>query len=218
MESSKNAAPGYFFLFHPANNWHPEFKHRLERTENDNLSGPLPGLCGLFDNIEAMAVVLARFRKIVGDGPVFYILVPTAHVYVVPDNIQLPSQLGKIQIIGQTGRNQHPFVYLTGGEEWKDHVRDVGILPKPEAKPSLTTTDKFVKGLGSAAAGFGGAMAGSVTGLAAGPAGPIFGAVAGGTAAGIAAGNSIENSLKDKHSEEQAQQNAATIDEKAAMK
>lgn len=218
-DRSGKGGPNYFFIFHPANVWHAEFKCRLEPKPRDPESGPLSGLCGIFDNIEAMAVILRKFREVVGDSAFLYILVPTAHVYVCPEKMALPTEIGRFKIIGEKADNQQPFVYLVGGEEWKQHVEDVGVLPSPAAaKVNLTTTDKIMANAAGTGAGTGGAIAGAMAGSIIGPVGTLFGAAMGGALAGMTAKEDVENNRRGVHRREQEQHNAAVVNDRAAMR
>ena len=210
-EMNATTGQGYFFVFHPGNNWHSEFEAKLSKD-------PLPGLCGIFDNIATMAAILLKFREVVGPTPVFYILVPTAHVYVVPDQMDLPTQLEPFKIFGERGRNQKPFVYLTGGDEWERHVLDVGVLKSPRATPTLKNGDKARMHIGAAAAGGGGAAAGMIIGSVVGPGGTILGGVVGGALAGPAAKDDIKNKRIEVRKKELDLQNATILAERAAMR
>ena len=210
-EMNATTGQGYFFVFHPGNNWHSEFEAKLSKD-------PLPGLCGIFDNIATMAAILLKFREVVGPTPVFYILVPTAHVYVVPDQMDLPTQLEPFKIFGERGRNQQPFVYLTGGDEWEQHVFDVGVLESPRATPTLKDGDKARMYIGAAAAGGGGAAAGMIFGSVLGPVGTTVGGMVGGALAGPAAKDDIKNKRIEVRKKELKLQNATILAERAAMR
>lgn len=200
----------FFFVYHPGNNWWPEF---------DSLPTLPEGFCGKSDKIEALAMVLKLARKAVGNEPVFHILVPSAHVYAITDPLIIPSELGNLTIEGETN-GRGPFVYVSMPKEFRQRTSNIGHLSddlaipsrlhssdeakiaseredraakKAEATPvkpvsALRETGAVFAGIG---AGLGGAIGGGLVGMAAGPAGGIIGMFSGAIASGMAAAGSV---------------------------
>jgi hypothetical protein len=199
-----------FFVYHPGNNWWPEF---------DQLPALPEGFCGKSDKVEALAMALKLIRKAVGDGPHFHILVPSAHVYAITDTLVIPSQLGNISIEGETNGNG-PFVYVSMPKQYRPHTSNLGHLDDDSAIPSRlpssdqakiatdrrdraakeaeATPNKPVSAAREAGAvfagigaGIGGGAGGAVVGTIGGPVGFVAGMLTGGIASGIAAADKV---------------------------
>jgi microcompartment protein CcmL/EutN len=199
-----------FFVYHPGNNWWPEF---------DKLPALPEGFCGKSDKVEALAMALKLIRKAVGDEPQFHVLVPSAHVYAITDPLVIPSQLGNISIEGETNGNG-PFVYVSMPEQYRPRTRNLGHLNDDSAIPSRlrssdqtkitadrqdraakkteATSNEPVSAareagavLASIGAGIGGGTGGAVVGAFGGPVGLVTGMVTGGVASGVAAADSV---------------------------
>jgi hypothetical protein len=200
----------FFFVYHPGNNWWPEF---------DSLPALPEGFCGKSDKVEALAMVLKLARKAVGNEPVFHILVPSAHVYAITDPLIIPSELGNLTIEGETN-GQGPFVYVSMPKEYRQRTSNIGHLGDDLAIPSrlhsldeakitseredraakmaettpkkpvsaLRETGAVLAGIG---AGLGGAIGGGLVGMAAGPLGGVVGMFSGAIASGMAAADSV---------------------------
>ncbi|KAH0429196.1 hypothetical protein CcaCcLH18_08548 [Colletotrichum camelliae] len=104
-ESFETGEDEYFFVYHPGTDWYPAFNRLLKEY-------PLPKFCGAFHSIGAMSVFLENFRVVVGPDPTINILVPAAHLFVVPDEIEIPSNLFPLRIRGELHQNGNPYVHV----------------------------------------------------------------------------------------------------------
>ncbi|KAI8298373.1 hypothetical protein K4K59_002883 [Colletotrichum sp. SAR11_240] len=104
-ENSEAGEDEYFFVYHPGTDWYPAFNRLLKEY-------PLPKFCGTFHSIGAMSVFLEKFRLVVGPDPTINILVPAVHLFVVPDEIQIPSDLFPIRIRGELHQSGNPYVHV----------------------------------------------------------------------------------------------------------
>lgn len=103
-ESSKQE---FFFVYHPSDEWHGTFNQLL------NQIGPLPGFCGCTANMTLLIFFLPYFRRTIEHDARIHILLPTAHMYVLPDVLTLPSSIGLLSMSGAWHHSGNPYVYLT---------------------------------------------------------------------------------------------------------
>jgi len=196
--TSKKPVAHYYFVYHPATDWHATFNQKIRENR-------LPGFVGCTNSIDALGVYLVEFRKIIGVDAVIHILLPSAHMYVIKEDINVIPELRPLKITGQMHYSHNPYVHaMIEGLDDVD-VREVGRLRKPNA---LGAWDK----VGAAAGGLGAGVAGGAAGfwglglaaLAITGAPVIIGGVAiggllaGGAAAGTAAGIRITENAKWK--------------------
>ncbi|KAF5501651.1 hypothetical protein CGCS363_v007389 [Colletotrichum siamense] len=104
-ENSEAGEDEYFFVYHPGTDWYPAFNRLLKEY-------PLPKFCGTFHSIGAMSVFLEKFRLVIGPDPTINILVPAVHLFVVPDEIEIPSDLFPIRIRGELHQSGNPYVHV----------------------------------------------------------------------------------------------------------
>lgn len=96
----------FFFVYHLSNEWHGAFNRLLK-------SAPIPALCGFSENLNVLMAFLPEFRKTVGPDAKIHILLPTAHLYVLPDVLTVPSSIGTIYMSGDLHHSGNPYVHLT---------------------------------------------------------------------------------------------------------
>jgi len=96
----------FFFVYHPSNEWHGAFNRLLKST-------PIPALCGFTENLNVLMTYLPEFRKMVGPDVKIHILLPTAHLYVLPDVLTVPSSIGSLSMSGDLHHSGNPYVHLT---------------------------------------------------------------------------------------------------------
>uniref|UniRef100_L2G3W8 Uncharacterized protein n=1 Tax=Colletotrichum fructicola (strain Nara gc5) TaxID=1213859 RepID=L2G3W8_COLFN len=104
-ENSEAGEDEYFFVYHPGTDWYPAFNRLLKEC-------PLPKFCGTFHSIGAMSVFLEKFRLVVGPDPTINILVPAVHLFVVPDEFEIPSDLFPLRIRGELHQSGNPYVHV----------------------------------------------------------------------------------------------------------
>jgi hypothetical protein len=194
--ATKKRVAHYYFVYHPATDWHAPFNNKMRENR-------LPGFVGCTNSIDALGIYLVEFRRIIGPEAIIHILLPSAHMYVIEQDITVIKELQPIKITGQVHRSGNPYVHaaIEGLEE--ADIRDVGCLIKPNV---VGAWDK----VGAAAGGVGAGIAGGYVGfwgvglcavaVTSAPlvigAGAIAGLLGGGSAAGALTGIHITEKAK----------------------
>lgn len=112
----------YLFVFHPGTDWYPTF-YRL------NEERPIGGLCGLVSDVAVLANVLYMFRNTMGPACTIRVLCPSAHLYTLPQQIQIPPQLHPFYVEGELHRSGKPYVYVNMPNLSAARLLNVGQLP-----------------------------------------------------------------------------------------
>jgi hypothetical protein len=196
-EKETKAPPQYFFVYHPGSDWHAAFNNMIRQK-------PIPGFVGATNNLNLLGHYLDQFRSFVGPEAVINILFPSAHVYVIEDDINVDGKLHPIRFTGQKHYSGTPFVHMCAIGMDETNVTDLKLLPKYRG---ISAGRKVGIAAGGIGAGIGGAIAGGalvvgVVTLGAVFAGPaiLAGAAAeavilGGTAAGFLGGGAAAGTL-----------------------
>lgn len=208
VRASRKKVANYYFVFQPATDWHPRFNNMMREQH-------LPGFVGCTNSLEALGPYLIEFRKLVGPEPILHILLPSAHMYVVEEELIIPADLQPLRFTGQVHSKGSPYVYAAIEGLDKTDIWNVGLLPKPNVLGTWTK-------VGAAAGGIGAGIAGAIAGVAVGGAlaivgvgvafpamgmvatdlvltgGVAVGLLGGGAAAGTAAGMHITETAKWK--------------------
>jgi hypothetical protein len=165
---------------------------------------------GCTNNLDLLGLFLVAFRKVIGPEAIIHILLLSAHMYIIEEDITIPAELQPIKFKGQIHRSGNPYVHAAISGLPKSDVQDVGHLIRPNKNGAWTK-------VGAAAGGIGGVVAGGIAGgcgltliggvafALAGPvvlpfavAGVYAGILGGGSAAGAAAGMRITEDAKWK--------------------
>jgi hypothetical protein len=199
----------YYFVYHPATDWHAPFSNMVRKE-------PLPGFVGATDSLDALGLYLIKFRKVVGPEAVIHILMPSAHMYVIKEEITVPAALQPLRITGQKHYSGNPYVHATIQGMDEADLRDIGLLVKPNKLGAGDVAGAVAGGLGAGIAGGAVACIGvgflAVAGCTV--AGPVFlasaaadlvigggmiaGLLGGGSAAGAVTGVAITEKAKWK--------------------
>lgn len=158
--------PHYFFVYHPASDWHPALAELLKTR-------PLPGFIGAMSNLDALGVFLLEFRTAVGPDPILHVLLPSAHMYVLPEEINVPPALLPLRITGQSHYSNSPYCHATVIGMDRSWLRDVGILPPRPHKEDISVSGRIAATSAACGAGVGAAVATYFGGCATG--GAAFG-------------------------------------------
>jgi hypothetical protein len=131
-EESLAPHPTYFFVYHRGDEWRPAF-HAI------NNERPLSKLCGIFHNLGVMAEYLRVFRRYVEPNAVFHLLVPVTELFVVPDAITIPTDLGAVQLEGEI-HNQTgvPYVHVNIPNAPAGLLRNINNIA--ELQPALKSS------------------------------------------------------------------------------
>lgn len=204
-QDAENADVAHFyFVYHPATDWHAAFNIKMRESR-------LPGFVGCTNNLDALGAFLVRFRQVIGPDAVIHILLPSAHMYVIEEEVIVPAELQPIRFKGQIHRSGHPYVHASIRGLDATNIQDVGRLIRPN---KLGAWDK----VGAAAGGIGAGVAGGLVGgaglwgvgvaafLLAGPVAiPFEAAILGGSAlAGVLGGGSAAGAVTGIHITEKA--------------
>jgi hypothetical protein len=154
----------------------------------------IPGFIGCTNSIEVLCIYLVEFRRIIEPEAIIHIQLPSAHTYVIEQEITVIKELPSIKIMGQVHLFGKPYVHaaIEGFEEADGS--DVGCLLKPNV---VGAWDKVGAAAGDLGAGIAGGAVGFFNiGLAAAmntPAAPVVvGCVA---LAGLLGGSSAAGAL-----------------------
>ncbi|KAK5135357.1 hypothetical protein LTR08_005299 [Meristemomyces frigidus] len=185
----------YFFVFHPGTDWYPTF-YRL------NEERPISGLCGLASDVAVLANILVRFRDTMGPTCAIRILLPSAHLYAVPQQIPLPAKLHPLYVEGELHRSGKPYVYVDLPQLSAECLLNVGQLPAGAKTVSVKRVNGHrLQWLAEKTAYFGTTTVTAVGMVGVGCLGHVPGAVAG--AAGAykyagKAGSAAEDKIHDR--------------------
>jgi hypothetical protein len=184
----------YLFVFHPGTDWYPTF-YRLNEEK------PINGLCGLVNDVAILANVLIRFRETMGPECTIRVLCPAAHLYALPQQIQVPSELHPFYLEGELHRSGKPYVYVNLPDLCATHLLDVGQLPAgtKQARPKRVNGHRL-QWLAEKTVGLGTTTVTAVGMIGVGCAGHVPGAVAGAVGAykyAGKAGDAAENKMHE---------------------
>lgn len=104
--TASSTRPHYVFVYHPGDDWHGAF-YRLCKES------PINGFCGLTNNINLLLAWLPEFRRIVGPDAQISVLLPTAHLYVLPDALTIDPAIGPLTLTGEVHHTGKPYTFLT---------------------------------------------------------------------------------------------------------
>lgn len=155
-----DGTPQFFFIYHPSNEWHDSFDERLS-------AHPLIGLVGATDSLGVLGQYLLAFRNEFGRDAVLHVLVPSAHLYVLPDEICVPQELRPLRITGQTNFEGIEYCQATLlGLEMAD-VRSVKIMPPRLSRGgnAVAKSASICAAVGAGATAFGGVLVPSMLAL-----------------------------------------------------
>jgi len=118
-----------YFLFHPDNNWHPEFQDLVTRR-------PLPdNLVAMSESLDCLVVwmrfvrgYLDRVQPKVSKTTMFHLIIPAYETTVIKDPLEFPD-VGLLMIHGETYRQQ-PLIWFN--------------LPTVENYPESLLTFKYI--------------------------------------------------------------------------
>jgi hypothetical protein len=145
-KAKKEKVANYFFVYHPATDWHAPFNMMIRKT-------PLPGFVGCTNSIEGLGLYLSEFRKLVGPEAVLHVLLPSAHMYVIEENISIPQELQPMKIVGQRHYSGNPYVHASVEGLREHEIRDVGLVVKPNVIGAWTKVGAAAGGIGAGIAG-----------------------------------------------------------------
>lgn len=213
----QQAPAQYFFVYHPGNDWHGSFNATVRKK-------PIPGFIGATNNLNALGLYLAKFRDFIGPEAIINILLPSAHMYVIQDEILVSENMQPMRIMGQTHRSGNSYVHATITGVAATDTQDVGLLFKPNDISAATIAGAVAGGIGAgsavAAVGFlavatlGFTVAGPALVASAAVDSLVFGgAVVGGLASGSAVG-----AVTGRHVTERAKWKGTGRDEAAKEK
>jgi hypothetical protein len=177
----------YFIVYHPGTAWHAAFNEMLKTK-------PLRNFIGTTDNIDVLRASLPSIRRCIGPEATIHILLPSAHLYIVPEYVRVPQDIQPLRITGQRHHTGAPFVHVPLDLDGQDDssVRDVGLLPIPNEIGAGTIVCAVAGGTtaGVAATVAGAFVCGFVVAVCAPAAIPAIGAAmaVGGLGSGASAG------------------------------
>ncbi|KAJ9618208.1 hypothetical protein H2203_009123 [Taxawa tesnikishii (nom. ined.)] len=140
---------------------------RLSRTADRLSAHPLIGLVGATDSLGVLGQYLLAFRNEFGRDAVLHVLVPSAHLYVLPDEICVPQELRPLRITGQTNFEGIEYCQATLlGLEMAD-VRSVKIMPPRLSRGgnAVAKSASICAAVGAGATAFGGVLVPSMLAL-----------------------------------------------------
>jgi hypothetical protein len=184
----------YLFVFHPGTDWYPTF-YRLNEEK------PIDGLCGLVNDVAILANILIRFRETMGPKCTIRVLCPSAHLYTLPQQIQVPAELQPLYLEGELHRSGKPYVYINLPDLCATHLLNVGQLPADakQVRPGRVNGHRL-QWLAEKTANLGATTATAVGMIGVGCAGHVPGVVAGVAGAykyAGRAGNAAENKMHE---------------------
>ncbi|KAF2455436.1 hypothetical protein BDY21DRAFT_350826 [Lineolata rhizophorae] len=116
-----------YFLYHPDNDWHPDFSELIKRR-------PLPGnFYGMSENLDALSVWM-RFLRVVfaerkrwGKSAIFHVLMPAYRPFVIKDPLAFCDKLQPLCLHGLV-HNNAPNVRLNLPDAKEDMLDGVGLV------------------------------------------------------------------------------------------
>ncbi|RTE83014.1 hypothetical protein BHE90_002411 [Fusarium euwallaceae] len=128
------ACDHWFFLFHPDNDWYPEFYHLLESNS------PGPRFCGYTNQIDTIFIFMLaarrrieeRARRARREGRSFrhirlHLLIPAYQTILIFEALRIPEEIGDFIMEGRINSNRE-FVWLNLPEEQRHYVTGIGNL------------------------------------------------------------------------------------------
>jgi hypothetical protein len=184
----KESDTDYFFIYHPGTDWHASFEALISKK-------PLPTLLGKTNSLDLISRFVADIRSSIGVSATVHILMPSAHMYLIPEEFSLHQSLSPLVFEGETAYSTQPYVYLNMPEVPDSHLHQIGRLQSKKAstkKPANESVRTLVSTSAAVPAGIFGGFGGAILGVAgvlvlapfAGPALLVGGAVAAGAALG----------------------------------
>lgn len=140
-KQAENKPAHYFFVYHPASDWHPRFNAMVKAK-------PLPGFVGACNSLSALGLFLPNFRAAIGPSAVIHLLLPSAHMYVLAEEVVVPAEILPLKITGQRHYSNHPYCHATIAGLDECDVQEVGLLPKPNNVGAGTTAGAVGAGVG----------------------------------------------------------------------
>lgn len=145
----------WFFLYHPDNDWYPEFYHLLE-------TAPLgPRFCGYTNQIDTVFVFMLAARKrqtqkekkAEKEGqplrPVkFHLVIPAYQPILVAERLKIPEGIGDFVMEGRINSNKE-FVWFDLPSEQRHYLLGIGQWVRPRqgwwdwAKSSVKLAEKL---------------------------------------------------------------------------
>jgi hypothetical protein len=114
--------PAVYYVYHPGNDWHASF-HAKKLSVN--------GFGGVYDDLTALIEHLDQLRRIQNSTDEIYILLPSAHRYILPAHIRFSTDLLPLKMRGQKDYNGEPLCRLPIGNVLPGvDVKDVELVPK----------------------------------------------------------------------------------------
>jgi hypothetical protein len=205
----ESSGSDYFFVYHPGTEWHASFEALLE-------ANPLPSLLGHTHSLELIGHYVSQMRISIGLKATVHILMPSAHMYVIPDDFGVDSALFPIRFEGEIGYSAQPYVWLNMPAVEDSCLHHIGRVPQPKPtwkrrwngrnRDMVATSAAVPSGI---AGGLGGAAIGLFSLALMTPLGApvlIIGAVAAGALSGtttaLAAGAAVEKAYDASHAHE----------------
>lgn len=163
----------YLFVFHPGTDWYPTF-YRLNEEK------PIGRLCGLVNDVAVLANVLTRFREAMGPACIIRVLCPAAHLYTLPQQMKVPTELHPLYVEGELHRSGQPYVYVNMPDLSAARLSNIGRLPAgtKQVRPGRVNGHRL-QWLAEKAVGLGATTATAVGMIGVGCVGHAPGAVAG---------------------------------------
>jgi hypothetical protein len=143
-ERSKRKFPGsdIFFIYHPGTDWHASFEALQAKR-------PIPSLVGWTHSLDLIGRYASEIRQAIGPETRIHILMPSAHLYLIPDDFKLDRAMSPCVFEGELAYTAMPYVHVNIPKLDESHFHQIGRLPqkKVEEKPA---SNKAVRGLLSA--------------------------------------------------------------------
>ncbi|KAI9163646.1 hypothetical protein HJFPF1_05268 [Paramyrothecium foliicola] len=127
----------WFFLYHPDDDWYPEFYHLLEQNPLE------PRFCGYTNQLDTIFVFMMMARKRQSEKeaharersrpirPVkLHLLIPAYSPILIAELLRIPDEIGDFVIEGRIN-NHKEFVWFNLPEEQRHHVVGVGQWAPP---------------------------------------------------------------------------------------
>jgi hypothetical protein len=129
----------WFFLYHPDDDWYPEFYHLLEKNPLE------PRFCGYTNQLDTIFVFMLMARKRQNERedkdrergrtirPVkLHLLIPAYSPILIAELLRIPEEIGDFVIEGRIN-NLKEFVWLNLPEEQRHYVSGIGqwVPPPP---------------------------------------------------------------------------------------
>jgi hypothetical protein len=138
ITETKQEPEAYFFVFNRGTEWRPRFSAL-------NKAQPLGPVCGIFNNLHAMAAFLIEFRKTVSPTAVFHVLFPVTELVFIADAIAVPTEIGPLRLEGELhNQTGFPYVWVNMPGAAKDLLSNIGNV----ADIKLSTPTKSSSGWG----------------------------------------------------------------------